>query len=183
MVFGKEKQERIGLMRKVIMFGCCVALIAVAGCGKKAGEKISEKVMEKAMEKAIKDGGGGEASVDIQGETMKVQTKEGNITISGGSKAKIPANFPKDIYVYEGAEVAAVIDAGEALTLSLTCKDTPAKVASTYKEKMKEKGWGIEQSMDMGGQQIVMLKKAERQVVVTVGDNQGSTFIGLVLEK
>lgn len=166
-------------MSKLGILGLCVAFLIFTGCGRKTEEQVFEKTIKKAIEKES----GGSAKVDIQDETMKITTKDGEVTISGGGNAKLPDDFPSDILIYDGAKIMACMQAPGGMSVSFTCKDAPAKVASVYRLKMKEKGWGLEQAMDMGQQQIVMFIKDERNLVVSIGENDEGTFVGLTLGK
>ena len=70
------------------------AIILMFGCGEKGGEKVAEKAMEKAIESST----GGNAKVDVGENSLRIQTEEGEMTITGGDSAKLPHDFPLEEY-------------------------------------------------------------------------------------
>ena len=73
--------------------------LALVGCG-----NVADKVAEKAAENQIENAIGGNANVDINDDTVKIQTDEGSMSFGGG---EIPADFP--VPFPDGGEVVSVI--------------------------------------------------------------------------
>lgn len=183
------------LLVPAIVFG-------LIGCGQKLADKAAEKIVEKTIEKqAAKDGqkvkvdlSKGEMTVESKGageggESFKMSTKDNSTSVekSDGSKmvmgeaAAVPANFPKDVPLYEGMKLTMVaFDAPqEMFSISATTPDSVAKVADFYKEKAKANGWAEEVSIAQGGDQMYTLgySKEKRNLNVMVMKTDEGTGI------
>ena len=159
-------------MRYFIMFA---AMIVMFGCGKKAEEKAAEKMAEKAIEASM----GGEAEVDIEKDGLRIKTKEGEITMTAGDSVKLPADFPKDVFLYKGADLKTAMELPEGFNLMFQTKDDPSKVSEAYLTEMEAKRWSKEMSMDMGGRKMLVFKKDERIVNVSIASQEEMTQISL----
>jgi hypothetical protein len=161
-----------------VMLSLVVSMaLMLGGCGK--------KMAEKAMEKAIEKGGGGKAHVDLSKNQVRIQTKDGDKMefAGGGEGLKIPADFPKDIHVYQGAKVEGSIKTGEATQLTFTTADAAAKVAEEYQGKMKQAGWEEKTSAQMSGMTMLEYKKDQRNLMVHITSDGKTTRIMLILSK
>jgi hypothetical protein len=138
---------------------CCVigmtmvSCLMLAGC-KKASDKAAEKAIESAMAKE-----GVKAKVDASGEKVTIQTKEGTSVFTGGKGAAVPENFPKDVYVYEGATVNAAVSVPDGFNLHMETNDSADKVLGAMKSKMTGFGWKEEMTMNQGKNAMVSYKK------------------------
>ncbi|MBA4387227.1 MAG: hypothetical protein C0404_04555 [Verrucomicrobia bacterium] len=148
--------------------------VVLSGCGKKASEKMAEKMVESAM---AKDGVKGK--VDISGDKVTVQTKDGTTTFSGGGNAKIPDNFPKEVYVPDGATITASASTPGGFTLVLQVKDPGDKVAEVYKSKMTGAGWKEESSMNQPGMNMLVYKKAGTTMTAIIAGSDKVTQVSL----
>ncbi len=167
-------------MKRMILFAAILALILGLACGR-SSEKAAEKAAEKSIEKAM----GGDADVDIseEGMEMKTETEEGTMSLSAGDKAKVPEDFPSDVYVYEGAAVDMVMDHPEAFMVMLSTDDPLSKVVDIYKKKLTSEGWTKQTAMDMGDTQMLLYVKDDRMAKVTVADDEGVTRINLTADR
>jgi hypothetical protein len=163
-------------MRYFIMLA---AIIVMFGCGEKGGEKVAEKAMEKAIESNI----GGNAKVDVEENSLRIRTEEGEMTMTAGDSAKLPADFPKDVFIYKGADLNTAMELPQGFNLVFQTKDDPSKVSEVYLAEMEEKGWSKEMSMDMGGQKMLAFKKDERGVNVSIASHEEMTQISLTVAK
>ena len=161
-------------MRHFIMF---ISVMVMFGCGEKAGEKAAEEMAEKALESSFD----GEAEVDIEKESIRIETEEGEMTMTMGDSVKLPADFPKDVFMYNGAELSMAMEHPQGFNLSLQTKDDMSKVLEVYLAEMTEKGWTKEMSMDMGGQKMMAFKKEERAVSVMISSDEEMTQITLTV--
>lgn len=159
------------------LFVALCSLILIAGCGRKSQEKISESVIKKAIEKQS----GGKAKVDLSEGSISIQTEEGSFQMSSGESAKIPDNFPSDVYVFEGAKIEAVMQSTEGSTLSLSTQDTISKVTGKYRSEMTNKGWKQESTINMGDQQMLLFTKDERASTVIVTSDGEKTMIAMTV--
>ena len=152
---------------------CCVigmtmvSCLMLAGC-KKVGEKAAEKAIEAGMAKE-----GVKADVDTSGGKITIKSKDGTSTVSTGKGAVVPENFPKDVYVYEGATILAAISVPDGFNVNMETSDSADKVLGTIKSKMTGFGWKEETTVNHGKNSMVGYKKGERTAMVNVnGDNK-----------
>jgi hypothetical protein len=157
-----------------------VSLGTAVGCGRKTSEAVAEKAMESAIAKQT----GGKADVDLNKDHVRIQTKEGQMTLSTGGNATVPATFPKDIPLYPGASVKMALEVPEGYTLNLATQDPVAKVAETYLKEMADREWSKEMSMDMGGNSMLGFKKEGRTLNLVIAAEKGQeTQINLTVAK
>ena len=151
------------------------AIMVVFGCGENAGEKIIEKALESET--------GGNAEIDIEENSFRLKTEEGEMTMTAGDSAKLPADFPKDVFLYKGADLNTAMELPEGFNLMFQTKDDSSKVSEAYLTEMEAKGWSKEMSMDMGGQKMMMFKKDERIANVSIASDEEMTQIALTVAK
>lgn len=157
----------ISLLVSVLMIGC--------SCGEKADEKVAEKAAEKAIEAHT----GKDADVKIDKESMRINTKDGEMSMTSGKSAKLPDNFPNDIPMYRGYVLDMAMEVPQGYSLSFTSKDEMSTVAEWYLKEMVNKGWAKEASMDMGDQTMLVFKKGERGVNLVIAPDEDQTRISL----
>ncbi len=157
------------------MFGVTLVL---SGCG--CTEWASKKAGEKIMEKAIESGTGGNVDVDTSKETMTVKTDQGSMT--AGKGAKVPDNFPKDIFMYSDALISFSMSgtSGEnSYSVVYNTAATPEEAFLKYKEEMAKNSWKKDSELDMGEQgKMINFKKENASVSVSMGLNQDSENVG-----
>ncbi len=159
-------------MRYFIMFA---AMMVVFGCGEKAGEEI--------MEKALESETGGNAEIDIEENSFRLKTEEGEMTMTAGEAVKLPADFPKDIFLYRGADLNMAMELPQATNLMFETKDSVSEVSQAYLDEMRKKGWAKEMSMDMGERQMMVFTKDDRTANVSVASDEEMTQIALTVAK
>jgi hypothetical protein len=139
---------------------------------------------EKAMEDAIEQETGGEAQVDMDGDSMRIETDEGVFTTG----QELQADWPKDVPVYPGAEVqfsammnedADAPGAGAMFTTS----DGVEKVVAYYKAELEANGWTISATMGNAGSSFLGATKGEQVVSVAVAQVDGQTSITIGIGK
>jgi hypothetical protein len=150
-----------------------VSSMVLAGC-EKAGEKAAEKAIETGMAKE-----GIKADVDVSGEKITIESKEGTAVFTGGKSAEVPEGFPKDVYVYEGATIIAALSVPEGFNLSMETGDSAEKVLAAIKSKMTAFGWKEEMTMNQGSHSMVGYKKGERTTMVNINADKKITQISL----
>lgn len=161
---------------KQLIVAAVVVCVALTGCGKKASEAAVEKMIKAEMAKQ-----GVKGDVDISDGKVTVTTKEGTATYTGGPGAAVPAKFPKDVPVYDGAAVMASTSVPDGFNLLLQTKDPADKVVSAYSSKMTANGWTEEMNSNQGGQTVVGYKKDERTAVLIVASADEMTQINLTV--
>lgn len=158
-------------MKKAVYFVIgmtVISCLALGGCKKAAEKAIENKLASEGVN----------AKVDSSGGKMTIQTNDGTTVISGGKDAKVPENFPKDIYVYEGATIIASVSVPNGFSLSMETGDSADKVLGTIKGKMTGLGWKEEMNMNQGKTSIVSYKKGERTAMFNINADK-KTLIGL----
>ena len=132
--------------------------------------------------KASDDSGASAFQMKANEEGMTMTSEDGSVTIAGGEKAQIPADFPKDVPLYEGMELQGVINqAGQKVTsiIGLTSA-TMGEVAAFYKKDAAENGWAENLTMNQGEQgQILQYSKENRSLQVVLAKEEGKTAISL----
>jgi hypothetical protein len=105
------------------------------------------------------------------------------VSVPGGGTASvgsIPADFPKDVPVYAGAEVTSASTAGGVVGAVLMTADAPDKVAAYYADELAKQGWSKPQAVDMAGTHTMTATKDKRRASVTVTKAQsGKTSISI----
>lgn len=161
-------------MRKYFIIAICLLLLVTisgfGGCGKKAAEKTAEKSIEEAT--------GGEADVDVDEGSIKINTNEG--TFEAGEKVSLPSGFPSDVYVIDGDIVGATSTDEEYYSVSIKASKSVSEVADLYESKLQTDGWTI--NMKLSFEDSVTLGGEKDNRTVTVGinkDDDGKTFVVL----
>lgn len=160
---------------------CLLVWVLMAGCS--CSEKAEESIAEKAIEKAIEAQTGEKADIDVDKESMRIKTKDGEMTMTAGKSAKLPDNFPKDIPLYGGAALDMVMEVPQGYSISFATRDEVSKVSQWYLKEMSSQGWTKEASMDMGDQKMLMFKKDERGVNLVIAPDEEQTRVSLNTEK
>jgi len=156
-------------MKHILIIAALTAgLVAVTGC-KKASEKITEKLIEQSIEKD----GGGKASVDIQEGKMTIKDADGTLEVASGDGAKIPAEFPKDVFLVKNAKVVMSMKSSDGMQVMLETKESVDEVAKLYAAGMKAQEWEEETNVNMGDSVMCAYKKGEREATVII--TKGST--------
>ena len=157
---------------KYAMIALTLTGLLLVGCGKKVQEKIIEASMAKH---------GVKGKVDLSGDQVTIQTKEGTSTFSGGKNAKIPDSFPKDVLVYPGATVVASVTVPNGCNLVLETKDRLDKVLGAFKDKMTGADWKEEMNMNQGEQSMCVYKKDQRTASIVMASAEKKTQITITV--
>jgi hypothetical protein len=171
------------MMKKFLFFTMIlVASIILSAC-KSPAQTISEKASEKIAEKAIEKSSGGKADVDINKNNVSVNTEEGSM--QAGENVKLPEDFPKDVFVFEGKINTAIKSNDKnGYTISIESDKPIGEIKTAYEEKLKADGWKITGTMDFGTSVSVVAEKDNRNVSVMIGsDNEKSSIVLSVMDK
>jgi predicted outer membrane protein len=160
-----------------LMMALVVIALLAFGCGEKSEKMAAEKMAEKAIESNF----GGDAKVDIEKESIRIETDKGEMTMTAGDSAKLPANFPKDVFLYKDADLKMAMELPQALNLTFETNEAVSKVSETYLAEMTDNGWQKKMDMDMQGQKMMAFSKDERTVSVMISSDQSKTQIALTV--
>ena len=142
-------------------------LAAVAfGCGKKSTYSTKD----------------GEVTVDQKGGkvTIESRSKDGNATFTANdSGVALPDKFPKDLPIYKGAVVKLASTQGNAMVVHMIVKASVTDVLKFYQDQLKDQGWEIQSTMNMGEGTMLSAKKADRQCTALVVKQDKETVVQL----
>lgn len=171
--FPKKNREEKHMKRTI----CITVIIAltIIGCGKKPEEKIAEKIVENGI--------GKKANVDINDESVKIETEDGSMSLKAGKSAEVPKGFPSDVYIFKPANVEMAMEVGQGYSIALKTGKDIESVTSTYKKEMVKKGWERKAAMDMGENTMMMYEKEKRVTNIVVSQEDGETKIVLTVAK
>ena len=173
-------------MKKVLYCMCAVCVLLT---------------LESCSREQSSDAAKGKSAVKTEGETIKVTTDEGTLTVTGDAekgqvniktddgetiemsygKETIPANLPKDVPLYEPSQIkmTQVVDDNRSV-ISLTTSDDLSKVAAFYKKELAQQGWTIKNEITRGTMFIIQGEKGKRILNLTVNQKDNETVISLV---
>lgn len=154
-------------MRKIIRHaGVLCAALVLAACGKSPGEKLAEA--------AIEAGTGQKADVDADNGQVTFKSDNGDLKMTAGDNAKLPANFPKDVYLPATYKLNSAMEMPGAFVLGV---EAPGSVADTFaaaSAKMSSEGWKQQLTMQQTPQtQIAVYEKANRNATLSISENPG----------
>jgi hypothetical protein len=155
--------------------GVAVVCFAVWGGCRKASQTTAEKLAERTMERQS----GGKADVNIRDGKISIQTREGEFTAAAGGAAKIPSDFPADVYLLKGAKTVATVKLPEAFSVTLESRESLETIVGKYAEEMKARGWTEEAKFDTGKHVMTAYQKESeaRKVSVAVSKTDKGTHV------
>lgn len=147
-----------------------IALATVAaitfGCGKSDTYKVKDS--EVTVNK--KDGQ----------VTFESASKDGKVTVTAGKEGvALPDGFPKDVPIYKGAVVQVASTQGKMMLVHLSVSAPVADALKYYQDQLKEQGWEISSTMNMGEGSMLAAKKGERQCTALVMKQDKGTMVQL----
>jgi hypothetical protein len=126
---------------------------------------------------------GDKVEVEQDGKSVKVTTKDGSAVYTGGSGTVVPADFPKDVPIYPGANVTASVSGSQTTggghMVTFETGDSPDKVTDFYKAKLS--GWKTSMEMATGNGKMLILTSPDdkRSVSVIASPSGGKTQVSL----
>jgi len=167
------------MKKSFILAICSLAVFAVLlGCGQSKEEKAAEKIVEKIIERNSPG-----ADVDFIKGNMNIKTEAGEMSININDSAKLPDNFPKDVFVMKGAEVKMTMDMPQGTSASFLSKEDMSSVFSKYQNEMTSKGWEQKMSMNLGEGATLVYEKDQRVANITMAKEEEGTIINLIINK
>ena len=151
-----------------------VAALCVAGCGQSPGERLAEAALEASTGQKV------DVSEDGGKDTLK--TDRGEMKISGGEGATLPAGFPQDVYLPADYKVSSSMELPGAMVVSLETEGQVAAMAADASKRMQAQGW--KQTMAMqneGDNQMFVFEKEQRNATVSFSREDDVVTVGLQL--
>ena len=170
-------------MKRAII-GVLIVVLALwlVGC-----QSVSEKIGEEIGEEIAGGVVGGDVEVD--GDSVTVETDDGAVTVENGEAGELPDGFPDDFPIYDGATVdsasSIAADGDTTFYVNLVSKDAVGDVYDWYKEEFGSSGWEIKSDVMMSGdgQDSAMLsvEKGSMTGTLSVVVGSGGADIGIIL--
>jgi hypothetical protein len=141
-----------------------LAIPLLAGCGPKT---------------TVSDNNGNKVTYDKDKKTADYQftTPDGTKThATVGENVTIPADFPSDAAAYPKASIIAASSSSELVQLIFKTPDSANDVLAFYQKQLKDNGWEIDNTMNMGTGTLLQTKKANRRQTLMINqDGQGAS--------
>jgi hypothetical protein len=149
----------------LIAIAATVAL-ALTACGKSAGERAAEAAIEAST--------GQKANVDAKNGAVTIKTDKGEMKMTSGDSAALPASFPKDVYLPEHYAVKSAMEMPNAMVLEIEAPGAVAALAADASKRMQAQGWKQQMAMAQTGQsQVLVYEKEKRSATLSFNDNGG----------
>ena len=113
-------------------------------------------------------GCGQSPAVSVQSEDGGYKVEQNGATQTAGTKAELPAGFPKDVPIYPAAQVIFSQSVAGTFTVSWGVADEPAKVTAFYQQELPRQGWPIASSLPEGDKMMLYAMKGGRSVTVAI---------------
>ncbi|MFA5051834.1 MAG: hypothetical protein WC544_02100 [Patescibacteria group bacterium] len=144
--------------------------LAASGCTKKVAEKTAEKAIEAATN--------GQADVDIDDNTLTINTDTGSY--QAGDSVSLPDNFPSDVYVIDGTIKAAVANTqNESFVVSIQTSTSVDDAKTQYVQQLADDGWTIGTNMTYAGAVTLISEKDNRTLSVGIMEVDNQTTVNL----
>lgn len=154
---------------RLMTVALAILLTASFGCGRKTTHKTQD----------------GEVTIDQKSGqvTYEGTSKEGKVKIASSENGvSLPDNFPKDVPIYQGATVQMAVTQGNTMVVHLQTTASVADGLKYYQNALKEQGWAIETTMNMGDSSMLSAKKEKRQCAIVIHKQDKGSLIQVSIE-
>ena len=159
-------------MRHLTILTIALSACTLVACGKSPGERAAEAAIEAST--------GHKADVDSKDGTVTLKTDDGEMKIAGGEGAKLPASFPKDVWLPKDYVVESSMEMPGALVVSLDTMGKMAALADDAGKQMAAHGWKQSFSMqNSADSQMTVYEKENRSATVSFSTEGDSVKLGL----
>ena len=131
-------------MRALLIVAAATVVLSLSAC-------------KKAEEATVAAATGG--AVQVDGDKTTVKTDQGTVTANSEAGQPVPANFPKDVFIPEGATVMQSVDVGGSLALTLASPGSSADQFAAVQKAMPGNGWSQTAAMESGPQKVLVFEK------------------------
>ena len=143
--------------------------LVVSGC-KSTAEKAAEKSIEKATN--------GAADVDLDNNSVTINTNGGSY--QAGENVTLPSGFPSDVYIIDGTLKAAMTqETGNSFIVSIETSKSVTQAKTSYEKEIADDGWTITTNMTYSGTVTLMAEKSNRTLGVGVSEVDGKTMVNI----
>ncbi|HSR65741.1 MAG TPA: hypothetical protein VLM17_09110 [Xanthomonadaceae bacterium] len=159
-------------MQRVLLLA--VLACTAAACGKSPGERVAEAAVSAAS--------GQKVSVDKDGGQVTFKTDQGDVRVSSGDAATLPATFPKDVHLPPGYKVESAMQSADAIILGLAVPGDLARLAGDTERAMAADGWKQQTAMQSGQGKLYMYEKDKRSAMISLAQgDDGQVRMGVQL--
>jgi hypothetical protein len=165
-------------VRYLVIAAACVAMsLSSCECEKSSPPEVSESTGTKF------EGG----KPPGMAEATKPPAKEEQEPVAQTTPPALPDDFPKDIPVLEGAEVAQVQDLPNNArnVIFLTDKAVPG-ITNFYRKKLEDAGWKLTQNAERGTHAFVSFKRGNMIANLQVAEDSrhpGKRVVAIMYEE
>ena len=159
-------------MRHLTILTIALSACALVACGKSPSDRAAEAAIAAAT--------GNKANVDSKDGTVTLKTDDGEMKIAGGEGAKLPASFPKDVWLPKDYVVESSMEMPGALVVSLDTKGKMAALADDAGKHMAAQGWKQGFTMqNAADSQMTVYEKENRTATVSFSTEGDKVKLGL----
>jgi len=126
----------------------------------------------------------GEVTIDKKGGqvTFEGKSKQGDVKVSANDRGvALPDDFPKDVPIYQGAVVKVASTQGKTMMVHMAVSASVADALKYYQDQLKDQGWEIQSTMNLGEGSMISAKKADRQCSAMVLKQDKGTIVQLTV--
>lgn len=179
----QEPTPSSGSNKKTIII-VVIAVVAIGALGMFARGFFGGSMAERAAERAIERAGGGNADVDLQGDTATFTSDEGSMTV--GENVSLPDNWPSDVSIMQGGKIYYAMSSNPSTGESgmgavFGTAQSANNVIGYYKTELPKQGWTIEGEFNVAGASVLSATKGDRSLSLSIvgGDDETSVTIGV----
>lgn len=149
-------------------------LLSLGACVESAGEAAAEAALQAA--------GVANVEIDEDGESISYRTDHGEVTITGGESASLPADFPDDVYLPDGYVVESTLAMNADLFIGLAVDQDVPSLYAAARESMAGHGWRETMAaMENNDNGLLTFEKDDRAAVLSMSREAAGTTMGLQL--
>ncbi len=161
-----------------------IAVVVIGALGMITRGFLGGGAAERAAERAIERAGGGNADVDLRGDTATYKSDEGSVTV--GENVSLPNDWPSDVPVVRDAKIYYAMSSnpttgGSGMGAMFGTTQSVSDVIGYYKNELPKQGWTIEGEFNVAGASMISATKGDRSLSVSIasGDDETSVTIGV----
>src|SRR3954462_5876781 len=106
-----------------------ITALCAAGCGKSPGERMTDAALSAST--------GQKVSVDKDASQFTIKGDQGDMRISSGASAVLPADFPKDVCLPEHYTIESAMQMPDAQVLALNASGDVAALSADASRRMQ----------------------------------------------
>ena len=120
-------------MRIAPLFVSVSLLACLAACGKSAEDRAAGAALGAIL--------GADVNVEDGGDRVTFGEGDKAMTISSGDSAKLPASFPKDVFLPRSYKVDSVVDSNGFTMVSVRLPGGLVAASDAARKQMQDAGW------------------------------------------